>query len=612
MQAKASRWLIAIALALSLLGCRDDSADGEEGRAVDALGRRVLGHTDLGAVRIFHVAGARYDLEILKRISPHDRELLETYLKPLHQWNESPELTHALLLQAANGAGHRGSEKPAWEMLEPLGLTPDQPVPVNLRAGPVEIRRWVDDQGWTLRAEYAARDPLQAAKGYLAIRDFLESKWKSNPDPGTLEDFYRGMSMAVKVAVLRIPWDRYIDQTAQPSEDQIRDTFEQYRNVPAGQVDPKTNPFGLGYRVPLRVELQTVEVNRKELLEQAPAISPEEVVLWYNENRQEYVDPATGEPRPVIEVARQIEQRLKLEWSQQHLRRFEDEIGLAFLNAHASDADLVISQVARDLLPEGSFRVRKTGLVPVAELAQQPPWSEVRWSRSVGELPLGQRFEEELSDSDTFGFWQENVELVKGLDSPQGQVDVIWRVARLDQPHAPKELTSSLAEKIAYDLRIIEAGKIALGKAADLASREDLEEIASRMPSSALEEKQYQPGLVTWTAQNRAPGPTPVGFRPPPEEHSPVVLLARELLELLDMAEGASRGGVAVVSVASGREVWAVCIEEVVAPEKVSQQRMLDHWHVMHRLAVMYRWLREDSVQEQIGFRFEEASSQDR
>ncbi len=107
-----------------------------------------------------------------------------------------------------------------------------------------------------------------------------------------LRHFARDVQSSVSVDVVPIPATRYLTEVGQPTEQQITDQFEQYRDMPAGANDP----YGFGYRLPARVQLEWIAVPM-EAARAAARVDDVEAQRYYLDNPDEFVPGAPGDPQ---------------------------------------------------------------------------------------------------------------------------------------------------------------------------------------------------------------------------------------------------------------------------------------------------------------------------
>jgi hypothetical protein len=79
-----------------------------------------------------------------------------------------------------------------------------------------------------------------------------------------LEQVLAKVFQSVQLNVVELSASDYVAKVAAPTTQQVQDQFTKYADVvPPTQVDPK-NPYGFGYRLPDRVKVQYLTIDRKE------------------------------------------------------------------------------------------------------------------------------------------------------------------------------------------------------------------------------------------------------------------------------------------------------------------------------------------------------------
>lgn len=124
--------------------------------------------------------------------------------------------------------------------------------------------------------------------------------------------------------LLLIRADRWLDKAPEPSEEQIAEHFERYRDVAPGD----SEPHGFGYRIPDRVKLVYLTVPYDEVADTV-RISEADALAEYENNKARYVqtpDPDAGDDAPprqmdYSEVRDEVRDRLKRRQTQQKVQQ---------------------------------------------------------------------------------------------------------------------------------------------------------------------------------------------------------------------------------------------------------------------------------------------------
>jgi hypothetical protein len=79
-----------------------------------------------------------------------------------------------------------------------------------------------------------------------------------------LEQVLAKVGQTIQLNVVEIPAADYVAKVPAPTTQQVQEQFSKYADVvPPNQVDPK-NPYGFGYRLPDRMKVQYLTIDRKE------------------------------------------------------------------------------------------------------------------------------------------------------------------------------------------------------------------------------------------------------------------------------------------------------------------------------------------------------------
>lgn len=197
-------------------------------------------------------------------------------------------------------------------------------------------------------------------------------------------------------ALARIPASWFI-QKDQPVEDaELQKQFEAYKHVLAGQVSAE-NPYGFGYQLPARVQLEYMVVRIEDIRARIEQPSQEQMEEYYSRNRQQFeyqepADPAKPEGEKITKVRsfaetlpqirRALEEerigRLGNQWFNQAKAELEKGFGglhiesatFEQLQAAAGDYDKVAAQVGQAL--QIPAIVGKTGYLSAVDFASDP------------------------------------------------------------------------------------------------------------------------------------------------------------------------------------------------------------------------------------------------
>jgi hypothetical protein len=87
----------------------------------------------------------------------------------------------------------------------------------------------------------------------------------------------------------------YIDANATVSEDELQKQFEAYKSVPANTFSPD-NPFGFGYQLPKRVQLEYMVVPMDDVRQQIEKPTAEAVENYYSRNIEQFQSQVPSDP----------------------------------------------------------------------------------------------------------------------------------------------------------------------------------------------------------------------------------------------------------------------------------------------------------------------------
>ncbi len=126
----------------------------------------------------------------------------------------------------------------------------------------------------------------------------------------------------ISAAFVTFEADRFLDQAEEPTEKELQDQLNTFKDVLPGRPTPE-NPHGLGYKLPARVQLEYLLVRHADVRAVVAPPGPEEMEAFYqnNKNAEEYrhifqetlpadpndPDAATTRIKSYPEVASQIE-----------------------------------------------------------------------------------------------------------------------------------------------------------------------------------------------------------------------------------------------------------------------------------------------------------------
>ncbi len=261
----------------------------------------AIGTTSFGSIDRRDLRQARSDVDIILRryvgLGSAERMLSFTWPSDLEFLTlitgKNPYLTYALLWQEAQNANVLVTEADIDRFFRRI----DSPV------GSETYRTMVS----TLKARLRlAEKHLRAAVGrWLTIQKvYRAAAVDVPPSELQLRRYYRDLNERISVRVARIPAERFLEEIAEPSEDEIQAQFDQFRAVPPGTI-PAPTSFGFGYKQPARVRILYMFISRN-VIQRVIQPSDSDVRLYFRKHRSEFVreiPPASQPAAPTSETA---------------------------------------------------------------------------------------------------------------------------------------------------------------------------------------------------------------------------------------------------------------------------------------------------------------------
>ena len=180
---------------------------------------------------------------------------------------------------------------------------------------------------------------------------------------------------SLSVEYVRLPASAFADEVEAPSEETLQEHFERYKATVPGAIS-ETNPYGFGYRLPNRAQLDYIALKLADVAEIIEAPTQEEMERYYQEHREEeFTEEVPADPNdpnsPMVpqtksyaEVAHTIRSQLR---RQRITTRAEQILQEAKTKA---DADLQPSEPGQELTLE-QRREKAGGLDEYQNIAQE-------------------------------------------------------------------------------------------------------------------------------------------------------------------------------------------------------------------------------------------------
>ena len=200
---------------------------------------------------------------------------------------------YLLLLDEARRAGFQASRQQGDAMLQlrgqlqvQLGLPSVTQVRQRLSISENQVRQAIGNYIAIVQYADMLTGSLTVSEGELKreIRDNLELTNVS----GTFVTFTSGL---------------FLDQIADPSEEELKTHFEAYKAYDPGG-DSEENLYGFGYRLPDRVEMEYLKIDltgaqalvEQEFMQMSPSDREETVQRYWENNRQKFRIPLPADP----------------------------------------------------------------------------------------------------------------------------------------------------------------------------------------------------------------------------------------------------------------------------------------------------------------------------
>lgn len=110
-------------------------------------------------------------------------------------------------------------------------------------------------------------------------------------------------AQTVTLNVVPLPLSDFSSKVSAPTTQQVQSQFDKFANVDPGLPDPRSNPFGFGYRLPERVKLQYFEISRdaaQKVIEARKTPYDWDVAahLYYYQHPEDFAttEPSTTQP----------------------------------------------------------------------------------------------------------------------------------------------------------------------------------------------------------------------------------------------------------------------------------------------------------------------------
>jgi hypothetical protein len=239
----------------------------------------AMAETKAGPLTYREVQQAESDIDLLRMfIGGFGRSLEEgayTSLTMQAMDDGSVPITYALLLKQAQAAKLRVSEAEVDRMVARLRENPQfdyDAVAVFLRQN-----RSVTEQ--------RIREVL--GRWALILKDYQASALATPPSQSELKHLYRDISEKLKLKIVKVAPEMFMDQVGEPTEEQLAELFEEYKGRQAGDFQG-IETFSFGYTEPAKVSLAWLYLSRSAVMRGAMP-SQSEIMTWIDTNQDQLV-----------------------------------------------------------------------------------------------------------------------------------------------------------------------------------------------------------------------------------------------------------------------------------------------------------------------------------
>ncbi len=124
------------------------------------------------------------------------------------------------------------------------------------------------------------RDGLEALASYIGIERLIQGYYNApTPSDGRLQHYASQFLDQTLVASVFIDASTMTDDLPEPSDAELQEHFETYRDV-----EPGEGQYGLGYRLPDRLKFESIKVDFESVLDQI-TVTGLDARVWYDKNR---------------------------------------------------------------------------------------------------------------------------------------------------------------------------------------------------------------------------------------------------------------------------------------------------------------------------------------
>lgn len=133
----------------------------------------------------------------------------------------------------------------------------------------------------------------QAIEMYLMVQENMsQASAAVLPSEADIQHVVRQIAEKAEVSVLTVPAREFINETYEPSDDDLSEHFEKYKNEPQNY-----SPLEFGYQMEEAARVEYVQVNIEALTEQQ-TVTEQDAYDYWKGHQEEFLEPPTPQTQP--------------------------------------------------------------------------------------------------------------------------------------------------------------------------------------------------------------------------------------------------------------------------------------------------------------------------
>ena len=277
--------------------------------------------------------------------------------------------------------------------------------------------RGFDFEGLAARLRQNQGITLQSLKAVLGrwlvvFKCYRASNVLVPPSRVQLLNLFRDLNEKIELTTAKLSADSFLDKVAkaQPTEEQIKELFEKYKNRSAGQFSG-FDSFTFGYLQEPKVQLAYLFLNQAAI-ERASVPPLDDIQDYYNDNKDSLLDNA-GKPKSFTDAKKEIIKTLAPQAGQAKFQQVLDDVQRALRETKLANKDAGVDAktleeiAAKFTVPADELLERK---IPLVAIENQPLEDAMITLSETGQtqpdcdlLPVGQiRKHDDRSGSEGF------------------------------------------------------------------------------------------------------------------------------------------------------------------------------------------------------------------